>query len=133
VTYPAIGIRRKVSVFRKYFIRGEVLAQLHQETIVTNMHTQWIERFSRVNLFRQHAGLTWRRHAEIDEQVLEHPIAVSTSLLWQIVQRSLFGRIVCHLKYISGSREVRRYPVGTGKSVKQIPDKATDIYMRIAD
>jgi hypothetical protein len=71
VLHPAVGVRREVGVVGKDVVGCDVHLQLHQEAALAHPGVQRIEALHVIQLVRLNVRLTKRRHAEIDERVVE--------------------------------------------------------------
>ena len=64
---PAIGIGRKIGVFGKDLFRCNILLELHEKTVATNVCGKRIKRLHCVELVFCEIALTQWRHAEVNE------------------------------------------------------------------
>jgi hypothetical protein len=78
VFHPAIGIGREIGVIAEDMLRANISFQLHQEALLADEHTQWIERLHLVELIGAQVTLTQRRHAEVDQGVPDWRLAEAT-------------------------------------------------------
>src|SRR5688500_1058046 len=75
---PRIGKRRTIGVVGKNVRRARKLLQLYKQTFPAYVDVQRIEWFHAIQLFWLHIGICQRRHAEVDEGMLQLRPARST-------------------------------------------------------
>ncbi len=75
VLQPARGVGREVRVLAEDLFTAHVLLELDQVAPAAHEHVQRIERLHLVELLLREIALAERRHAEVDERVLERRAA----------------------------------------------------------
>src|SRR5258708_16246689 len=75
---PSVGIGGKIGVFGKDVLGTDILLQLHQITLLADLHMQRVKRLHRVEMIRRKIALAQWRHAKIHESMSERRLTETT-------------------------------------------------------